>query len=258
MPGRDARAACKSSMSAARSTTAFSTRAFCCSHSRPPSLASVGRLFVPPTYFCTSPIFVRRHVELRPPVKLQFEMLLDLPVLLQQLEPAIASHAVADVDHEIAFAQFEEAVDDPRQPAMRRAPQIGPAKQLAAAQQHDPIGHQPKTALQRADGKVQPSFLGGLRRAEQIAKPANFGLGLADDEHLLAHAGLVQFVAHAVDVAAETLDRFDLQPASRLERSRSHRRRRHRRKAKHLLEDVGNGVKLRVPFPFGRTAAAED
>ena len=58
MPGREARAACNSSMSPARSVTASSTRSFCRSQSRPPSLASVGRLFAPPTYFCTSPILV--------------------------------------------------------------------------------------------------------------------------------------------------------------------------------------------------------
>ena len=73
------------------------------------------------------------HVELRPPGELQFQMFLDLPVLLQQFQPPVASDAVADVDHEIAFAQFEEAVDDPRQPAMRRATQVGPAEQLTAA-----------------------------------------------------------------------------------------------------------------------------
>ena len=183
------------------------------------------------------------HVELRAAVKLQFQVLLDLPVLLQQLQPAVAGDAVADVDHQVAFAQFEEAVDDPREPAVRRATQIGPAEQLAAAEQHDPLGHQPEAALQRADGKVQAALLGGPRRAEDIAQPADFGLGLADDEHLLARAGFVQFVADAVDVAAESLDRFDLQPAGRFQRRRGHGRRRHRRKAEHLLEDVGNGVK---------------
>ena len=92
---------------------------------RPPSLASVGRLLAPPTYFCTRPIFDAGHVELRPPVELQFEVLLDLPVLLQQLQPAVAGDAVADVDHQVAFAEFEEAVDHPAQPPPRRARQVG-------------------------------------------------------------------------------------------------------------------------------------
>ena len=71
--------------------------------------------------------------------------------------------------------------------------------------------HQPETALQSADGKPQPALLRGQRRGEQIAEPPGFRFGLADDEHLLAHAGFVQFVADAIDVAAEPLDRFDLQ-----------------------------------------------
>ena len=57
MPGRDARTACNSSMSAARSLTAAWTLPFCRSQVRPPSRASVGRLLLPPTYFCTRPIF---------------------------------------------------------------------------------------------------------------------------------------------------------------------------------------------------------
>ena len=184
---------------------------------RPPSLASMGRLFAPPTYFCTSPIFADGHVELRPPVELQFQVFLDLAVLFQQLQAAVSSNAVGDVDDQVALAQFEEAVDRPRQPPAAVTPQIDPAKQLAAAQQHDPIRYQPETVLKRADGKPQASVAGGLGRAENLAEPADLGLGLADDENLLARAGLVQFVAHPVDVAAEALDRLDLQPARRFE-----------------------------------------
>ena len=75
------------------------------------------------------------HVELRPPGELQFQVFLDLPVLFQQFQPAIAGDAVADVDHKIALAQFEETVDHPGQPAMRRPTQIGAAEQLAAARE---------------------------------------------------------------------------------------------------------------------------
>ena len=73
-------------------------------------------------------------------------------------------------------------------------------------------------------GKCKRFFLGGLGRAEDVAQPADLGLGLADDKHLLAGPGLVQFVAHAVDVAAEALDRFDLQPAGGFQRRRGHGR----------------------------------
>ena len=64
-------------------------------------------------------------------------------------------------------------------------PQIGPAEQLAAAQEHDPLGHKPKTALQRADGEMQTAFFGSLGRAENIVQPADLSLGLTDDEDLL-------------------------------------------------------------------------
>ena len=124
-----------------------------------------------------------------------------------------------------------------------RPPQIGPVEQLAAAQQHDPLRHQPEAVLQRADGEVEAVFAGGLRAAEDVAEPADLGLGLADDEHLLARPGLVQLVADPVDVAAELLDRFDPQPASRFQRRRGHGGRGHRGKAEDLPQDVGNGVK---------------
>ena len=57
IPGRDARVACKSSISAARSVTAARAFSFWRTQVRPPSLASTGRLFLPPTYFCTRAIF---------------------------------------------------------------------------------------------------------------------------------------------------------------------------------------------------------
>ena len=73
------------------------------------------------------------------------------PFFSKQLQPAVSGDAVADVDHQVALAQFEEAVDHPRKPPLGRAAQVGPAEQLAAAEQHDPIRHQPETVLQRAD-----------------------------------------------------------------------------------------------------------
>ena len=99
---------------------------------------------------------------------------------------------------------------------------------------------------------MQAVLLGGLRRAENVAQPADLGLGLTDHEDFLPRAGLVQFVADAVDVAAESLDRFDLQPAGGFQRRRGHRRGGDRGKAKHLLQDVGNRVQHAGSLASGR------
>ena len=48
--------------------------------------------------------------------------------------------------------------------------------------------------------------------------------------------GCVQFVADLADVAAEPLDRLDLQPAGRLQRAGRHGRRGDRGKPQHLLQ----------------------
>ena len=72
-----------------------------------------------------------RHVELRPLLELEHQVLFDLLFLLQQRHAAIAGDAVADVHHQVPFAQLEEAVDGPAQPPRRGAPQVGPMEQLA-------------------------------------------------------------------------------------------------------------------------------
>ena len=147
-----------------------------------------------------------------------------------------------DVDHQVAFAQFQKAVDYATEPPTRRATQIGAAEQLAAAEQHDLLGHQPKTALQRADRKEQAALSSGLGRTENIAQTPYFGLGLADDKNLLTGRSLVEFVADAVDITAKALDRLDFQSAGRFQRSGGHRRSRYRRKMKYLLENIRYGM----------------
>ena len=70
----------------------------------------------------------------------------------------------------------------------------------------------------RPSGKCSFASVGQPRLGEDVGQPLALGLGLADDEHLLPVAGGVQLVAHLGDVAAETLDRFDLQLAGRFQR----------------------------------------
>ena len=54
--------------------------------------------------------------------------------------------------------------------------------------------------MQRTKRKVQMPLPGKLRAAEYFVQPACFGFGLANDEHLLTGAGIVQFVADFGDI----------------------------------------------------------
>ncbi len=199
-----------------------------------------------------------RHVELRLALKLQFEMLLDLPLLFHQLHAAVAGDAVAEMHDEVAFMQVEETIDRPAQPpptrtqgtgcptgragrrALHVAGAIDPwsAKQLSAAQHHDAVGHQPEAVLQGADGKIKAAIQGKLCAGKDLAQAADFGLGLTDQERLLAAAGLVQLRADLFNVAAETLDRLDRQPARRFQRAGGNRRGGDRRELHRPADDV--------------------
>ena len=191
-----------------------------------------------------------RHVELRLALKLQFEVFLDLPVLLHRLHAAVAGDAVAEVYDQVAFVEVQETVDRPAQPPAdgRRTLHVGTAEKLAAAQQHDAVGHQPEAVLQGADGKMEAAVAGKLRAGKNLAQPADFGLGLTDEEDLLAAAGIVQFFADLVNVAAEAFDRLDRQPASRFQRARGNRRGGDRRKLHRPADHVGDAMKSLRPF----------
>ena len=98
-------------------------------------------------------------------------------------------------------------------------------KQLTAADQHDPLADQPKAGVQRADRKVQAAGFGETASCRKTSPSrSDLGLGLADDEHVLPKSGRVELVADLADVAAETLDAFDLQLAGGLHRSGGDRR----------------------------------
>ena len=186
-------------------------------------------------------------------MEFQFQVLLNLPVLLQQLHAAIAGDAVAEMHDEIAFVQVEKAVNCTAEvPSCHCRPlHVGAAEKLAATEHDDPLGHQPEAALQRADGEVQAAVAGDLRRAEDLAQAADFGLGLTYQEHFLSAAGVVQLVADFVDLPAEPLDRFDRQAASRFQRADSDRRGRDRGKCCRLAYHVSHRMKaLRVRKAF--------
>ena len=79
---------------------------------------------------------------------------------LQQLQAAVLADAVREMDDVVPFAQLEKAVDHAAQPAPRGAGEVAAVKQLAAADQHDPLADQPKAGVQRADRKVQAAGFG--------------------------------------------------------------------------------------------------
>ena len=158
-------------------------------------------------------------------------MFLDLPLFLQQLESAVASDAVREMDDVISLAQLEKAVDDPAQFAPGRPVQLGAMKQFAAADQRDPLRDQPEAGVQKSQAKMEPAGLGQPRGPEYLPQPLDFGGGRRNDVDLLAGAGGVQLVAHLGDVAAETLDRFDPQMTGRFQRSDGNAAERDRRKA---------------------------
>ena len=87
MPGRERRAACNSSMSAARSMTASSDALFLPFPNPAAELGERGPAFRAADVLLHQPDLRGGHVELRPPVKLQLQVFLDLPVLFQQFSP---------------------------------------------------------------------------------------------------------------------------------------------------------------------------
>ena len=190
------------------------------------------------------------HVELRLALKLQLEVFLDLPVLLHQLHAAITGDAVAEVYDQVALVEIQEAVDRPAQPPAQRPP----GRCTSARRKSSPLlsstmrsGTSRKPFCSAADGKVQAAVAGKLRAAEDLAQAADFGLGLADEEDLLAAAGVVQFLADLVDVAAEALDRLDRQPASRFQRAGGDGRGGDGRKLHRPADHVGDAMKSLRP-----------
>ena len=96
-----------------------SAASFCRTQARPPILASVGRLFAAADVLLHQLDLRGRHVDLRAAVELELQVLFGLAFFLQQLQAAIAADAVRQVDHVIAFAQLEKAVDHAPQAAPR-------------------------------------------------------------------------------------------------------------------------------------------
>ncbi len=189
-----------------------------------------------------------RYVDLRSSLEFQHQVLLHLLVLFQELHAAVAGNPVGDVDHQVAFAQLDEAVDHLVQPAMGRAAQVRAMEHRIAAHQHDPVRHDAEPVAQMPQGIVEHPLLGQARGGEDVGQAPHLSLGLADYEHLLPGPHRVQLLADLADVAAETLHRLDAQPASGLQRAGGHRRGRHRGKPQHLLHHALKAVYVLRPL----------
>jgi len=70
----------------------------------------------------------------------------------------------------VSFAQVEEAVDHAPQPAARGPHDLGAMEQLAAAHEHDALGHEPEP---RAQAGVVPEFRS--RSSEWLSSNRPFG-----------------------------------------------------------------------------------
>ena len=155
--------------------------------------------------------FRDRHVDLRAAAELQLEMFFGLLFVLEQLQSAVAADAVADVHDQVAFAQVEEAVDRAAQPPPRRPGHVGPPEQLPGADQNNPLVAQPEAVLQMSHRKMEPAVGRQVRRREHFFQPLGLGLRLANEVDVVTGRRRVEFVPHPIDVAAESLDRFELQ-----------------------------------------------
>ncbi len=165
----------------------------------PQPAADVGQArprFAPAHVFLHEFDIGRGDEDFRPPVELEFQMLLDLIVFLEQLEPAVAADAVRQMNDEIPFAEIEKAIDHAAQAALAGAIEIAAMKKFMAADQDQPPRHQAKAGGEPAGDEAQASLGGQPRRAEDFPQPLDLGLRLADDGHFISVGGRIEFLAH--------------------------------------------------------------
>ena len=171
----------------------------------------------------------------------QLQVLFSPVVFLKQAQSAIPSDAMGHVHHEVAFAELEKAVDRPRLTPPRGAGQVLPLKQLGRAHQGDPLRHNAEAGFHVSDDETQrsgrrPACLtcpicssrAGCRyvpaRRKQLAQSLTLRLGLTNDEYFVARTDLFQLVANFADLAAEPLDRFELEMRRSFHRPRGYAR----------------------------------
>ena len=188
MPGRDARAACNSSMSAARSLTASSTCSFCRSHSRPPSLASVGRLFAPAHVFLHQADLRRRARRASSargtPAPGAPRPGRSFPAASARGSGRCRGRRGPPGRPRAVPGSCRSPAPSRRRAGRRRSVRRNNSPLLSSTM---PLGHQAETAVAACPtGSAAGPRWASSRRAEDLAEPPDLGLGLADQKHLLA------------------------------------------------------------------------
>ena len=136
-------------------------------------------------------------------------------------------------------------------------------EQFVAAEHHDAGLDEAKAGAHGAGHESQPIALRELAGGEHVGEALALRFVVAGDEHAVLPADGVEFVAHAVDVAAEALDRLDAQMADGLDARPRKRRHRHVGPREHLSNrpldreqpfDVDDGfqVELALLLQLGR------
>jgi len=73
------------------------------------------------------------------------------------------------VNDVVSFAQVEEAVDHAPQPAARGPHDLGAMEQLAAAHEHDALGHEPNPARKLVSSQsFEAEAASGCRRIDPL------------------------------------------------------------------------------------------
>ena len=102
-------------------------------------------------------------------------------------------------------------------------------EQLGRADQQHLFLHEAKAAAQVPGDKLQLPLPATAAFGEQLAQPLRFGLGFGHQIDAMIGRGGFQFLANSMHIAAELLDRFELQMGRRVVRTGRHARGRHRR-----------------------------
>ncbi len=180
-----------------------------------------------------------RDVELRAFGELEDQRLLVVVFRLgQELQPAVSSNPVVDVDDQVAFVQVEEAVD---RAGLVAPPGDGPAnfgagEELMIANDQGPGVDQVEARSDPADGEDQPVRPGQLGVGEDLAQALDLGGVVAGDHHAVAGRRGIQLGLDLRQVAGEPLDALDPQVTGRLEGIRGERGERNRREPDQSLK----------------------
>ena len=155
----------------------------------------------------------------------------------------------------VAFVQVEEGVDGarfdlaaglPRGRCLRTRRQQILVKEFVAAEYHDAGIDEAEPGPHVAGDELQPLRLGELPGREHVREAMALGLGLAGDEYSRAARGHgIEFIADAVDVAAEALHRFHTKVDRGFHRRPRHRRDGDRRELHEVSERMLDGEKSR-------------